>query len=210
MTMMSLVRFLPAYQVRSLGNSIPSSFKIDSTRLFASTTQQQKPNDGPNFSIWYPILGGLVITTAGGIKYVHDHVGGTEGLWRTASFYKFAIPKYIEYRWHMWNQSPQQTWDDLDRETSAMGLEKVYALKGFYVKCGQMCAANIGNAFPLIWQNTLSVLQDQVPHQDFATIKSIVESELEFDKVFATFEETPIGSAAIGQVHRATLKDGTP
>ena len=46
--------------------------------------------------------------------------------------------------------------------------------------------------------------------QEFSVIKKIVESELDFNAVFASFEETPIGSAAIGQVHRATLKDGTP
>ncbi|KAL3919176.1 MAG: hypothetical protein SGILL_003885 [Bacillariaceae sp.] len=41
---------------------------------------------------------------------------------------------------------------------------------------------------------------------------SIVQQELpNAQEIFATFEETPIGSAAIGQVHRATLKrDGTP
>lgn len=56
----------------------------------------------------------------------------------------------------------------------------------------------------------MSVLQDQVPPQPFHIVEEIVKSELDFDKVFASFEETPIGSAAIGQVHRATLKDGTP
>ena len=73
-----------------------------------------------------------------------------------------------------------------------------------------MCSANIGNAFPPVWQDTMSVLQDQVPPQPFHIVEEIVKSELDFDKVFASFEETPIGSAAIGQVHRATLKDGTP
>ena len=107
-------------------------------------------------------------------------------------------------------QSPDKVWDELDRETSARGLELAYELEGFYIKSGQMCATNIGGAFPQVWQDTMSVLQDQVPPQDFSVIKKIVESELDFDKVFATFEETPIGSAAIGQVHRATLRDGTP
>jgi aarF domain-containing kinase len=55
----------------------------------------------------------------------------------------------------------------------------------------------------------MSILQDEVPPQDFATIQAIVESELDFEKTFATFEPTPIGSASIGQVHRATLRDGT-
>ena len=162
-------------------------------------------------SIWYPIIGGFVITVGGGLKYVHDHVEGTEGLERAAKFYSFAIPKYIEYRYHSWKKSPDHVWDKLDKETSATGLELVYELQGFYTKSGQMVAANIGNAFPQIWQDTMSVLQDQVPPQPFHVIKQVVEEELDFDATFASFDPEPIGSAAIGQVHRATLKkDGTP
>jgi predicted unusual protein kinase regulating ubiquinone biosynthesis (AarF/ABC1/UbiB family) len=110
----------------------------------------------------------------------------------------------------MYNKSADHVWEKLDQETASIALEKAYELEGFYIKGGQMVAANMGNAFPQIWQDTMSVLQDQVPPQDFPVIKKIVESELDFHKVFATFEEKPIGSAAIGQVHRATLKDGTP
>jgi aarF domain-containing kinase len=163
-------------------------------------------------SIWYPIFGGLAITVAGGVMYIHNHVGGTEGLQRTVSFYSFAIPKYIIYRWHMHRQSPDETWDALHKDTSAEGLIKAYELEGFYVKSGQMVAANIGGAFPQVWQDTFAVLQDQVPPQDFDVIRGIVQQELpNANDIFATFEETPIGSAAIGQVHRATLKrDGTP
>ena len=74
-----------------------------------------------------------------------------------------------------------------------------------------MCASNIGNAFPPIWQDTMSVLQDHVPPQDFSVIRQVIESELDFENTFSTFETEPIGSASIGQVHRATLrKDGTP
>ncbi len=74
-----------------------------------------------------------------------------------------------------------------------------------------MCAANIGNAFPKIWQDTMSVLQDECPSQPFEVVKSIVESEYgkSINDVFETFEEKPIGAASIGQVHRATLKDGS-
>ena len=55
----------------------------------------------------------------------------------------------------------------------------------------------------------MGVLQDKCPHEDFETIKAVISKELDFDKVFASFEEEPIGAASIGQVHRATLKDGT-
>jgi hypothetical protein len=161
--------------------------------------------------LWYPVVGGLFITVAGSIKYVHDHVGGTEGLVRTISFYSLAIPKYIQFRYHQWVGSPDEVWDELHKTTAQQGLDKMYELEGFYIKAGQMVAANIGGAFPPNWIATMSVLQDQVPYQPFPVIKAIIDSEMDFEQTFATFEEVPIGSAAIGQVHRATLRrDGTP
>jgi predicted unusual protein kinase regulating ubiquinone biosynthesis (AarF/ABC1/UbiB family) len=58
-------------------------------------------------------------------------------------------------------------------------------------------------------QDTFHPLLDRVPPQDFDTIQEIVKEELGcncFTEIFDTFEVKPIGSAAIGQVHRATLK----
>lgn len=45
--------------------------------------------DGARMSILYPLLGGILLTTAGATKYVHDNVGGTEGLVRSLSFYRY-------------------------------------------------------------------------------------------------------------------------
>ena len=75
----------------------------------------------------------------------------------------------------------------------------------------KMCAANIGNAFPLVWQETMGPLTDDCPARPFEVAKSIVESDFgkPLTEIFDTFEETPIGAASIGQVHRATLKDGS-
>jgi predicted unusual protein kinase regulating ubiquinone biosynthesis (AarF/ABC1/UbiB family) len=50
----------------------------------------------------------------------------------------------------------------------------------------------------------MSVLQDQCPTEEFSTIKGIVSKEVDFDKVFASFEEDPIGAASIGQGKQKT------
>lgn len=158
-----------------------------------------------------PLLGGLAVTIAGGFTYLNDLFGGTEGLQRAGSFYTLAIPKYAEYRYHQFCQSPQHVWDKLDKTTAHQALRKMLELKGFYIKTGQICAANIGNAFPKYWQQTLSVLQDQCPFKEFDVVRDIVESEYgkKLEEVFSSFDVTPIGSASIGQVHRATLLDGS-
>ena len=58
----------------------------------------------------------------------------------------------------------------------------------------------------------MSVLQDAVPPEDFDTvIMPILQEELDCESTFASIDPVPVGSASIGQVHRATLKkDGTP
>ena len=73
-----------------------------------------------------------------------------------------------------------------------------------------MAAANIGNAFPPIWVDTMSVLQDECPARDFDEIQSIIEEEYgkPLNEVFVRFDTKPIGAASIGQVHRATLFSG--
>ncbi len=42
-------------------------------------------------------------------------------------------------------ESDDDVWEQLDIDTSRQGLEKILDLGGFYIKSGQMCAANIGN-----------------------------------------------------------------
>jgi len=106
--------------------------------------------------------------------------------------------------------SPDHVWEQLDRDTSAVALQTMLQLEGFYYKAGQMCASNLGDAFPEIWRDTMSVLQDQVPPQPFEIIQQTIAQEMDFDKTFQSFETTPIGSASIGQVHRAVLWNGTP
>lgn len=53
-------------------------------------------------------------------------------------------------------------------------------------------------------------LQSSVAPFDFDKVKEIIEAELgkPIGDIFATFDETPIGSASIGQVHLAQLHNG--
>ena len=197
---------------RSRGASSSSRWFVAGRRRLSAIPSEAGGGGGsPRRRIALGIAGGAVATSACGVAYLNDYLGGGDGLLRTVKFYSLAIPKYVEYRMHMIMDSPDEVWDKLHVETSKAGLDKIMELQGFYVKSGQMCAANIGNAFPPIWQDTMAPLQDSCPARPFDVVKSIVEEDFGkgLHEIFDSFEEAPIGAASIGQVHRATLKGGS-
>ncbi len=57
----------------------------------------------------------------------------------------------------------------------------------------------------------LTTLQGDVPPDPPDVVRSTVETELgrPIEELFATFDDKPLGSASIAQVHAATLRDGT-
>lgn len=78
-----------------------------------------------------------------------------------------------------------------------------------FVKIGQVLSVR-PDILPLEYIEELEKLQDSVAPFDLSQALAIVESELQkpLSEVFADFESTPIASASIAQVHKATLKTG--
>jgi len=79
-----------------------------------------------------------------------------------------------------------------------------------YVKVGQLMSLR-PDLMPQEYVEELSKLYDSAEPFPFKEVKKIVESELgmSLTQAFAKFQEKPIGSASIAQVHKALLKDGT-
>jgi predicted unusual protein kinase regulating ubiquinone biosynthesis (AarF/ABC1/UbiB family) len=78
-----------------------------------------------------------------------------------------------------------------------------------FVKLGQLLSTR-ADLLPLVYLKALSRLQDKVAPFAFEDVEAIVSTELGvgLSKAFATFEDHPVASASLGQVHRATLRDG--
>ncbi|HGJ67278.1 TPA: AarF/ABC1/UbiB kinase family protein [bacterium] len=78
-----------------------------------------------------------------------------------------------------------------------------------FIKMGQMLSTR-ADIVPHDIFIELQKLQDQVPPVPSDKIKSEIESELKMslDDIFVEFDNIPLASASIGQVHKARLKTG--
>jgi len=78
-----------------------------------------------------------------------------------------------------------------------------------FVKFGQLLSTR-SDILPEGMLFELQKLQDTVRPMPSGTAQAIIEEELgaPVDRVFESFDPIPLGSASIGQVHRATLRDG--
>ncbi len=79
-----------------------------------------------------------------------------------------------------------------------------------FIKLGQVLSVR-PDILPADVLEELAELQDNAPTVAWPAVKELLEEELgaPLESVFAQFEETPVASASIAQVHIAWLHDGT-
>jgi ubiquinone biosynthesis protein len=78
-----------------------------------------------------------------------------------------------------------------------------------YIKLGQVLSGR-ADLLPREYIEELSKLLDAAPPVSVAEIREIIEQELgsRVEEIFVTFDDDPIASASIGQVHHAILPNG--
>jgi ubiquinone biosynthesis protein len=80
-----------------------------------------------------------------------------------------------------------------------------------FVKLGQLLATRV-DMFPPQWIAEFEKLHSQVPAVPYDVLYPDLVAAIKGEpgEVFAEFNPLPLAAASIAQVHRATLKDGTP
>ena len=105
-----------------------------------------------------------------------------------------------------------QPWYLLPAEKSSRGERLRHAMQELgpvFVKFGQMLSTR-KDMFPEDITNSLALLQDKVTPFPSEVAKQIVEKTFQkkLHEIFKKFDETPLASASIAQVHAAQLENG--
>ena len=152
---------------------------------------------------------------------------GDDALQRIIKYDKMAVPAIIEYKWleakcetlpeSMPFLFPKVT--EAEETAQFQVLHDKYAqpmydlfmdLGGFYYKSGQKIAANMMGVVPKTYIDLFQPFLNDIPARSMDDIRAVIEGELgegrKLEDVFENFNETPIGCASIGQVHKATLR----
>jgi predicted unusual protein kinase regulating ubiquinone biosynthesis (AarF/ABC1/UbiB family) len=87
--------------------------------------------------------------------------------------------------------------------------DRLVELGPAYIKLGQVLSTR-PDLLPKPYIDELEHLQDEVPPMPFEQVERTIEEELHarISKLFASFDPEPLGSASLGQVHAAELRDG--
>ena len=110
-------------------------------------------------------------------------------------------------------QDELQTEDDTRemRQHAEALRHRLVELGPAYVKLGQVLSTR-PDLLPQPYIDELEHLQDDVAPLPAGVVESVLEEELggRLGKLFGSFDPEPLGSASLGQVHAATLRDGRP
>lgn len=162
------------------------------------------------------IIGAVAATS--GLAYTTYLYQTDDGFHRMVEAYTALVPVVIQYRmaefrhrhssYFFFTPLSDADWKAMDERYAVPTVTKLGQLNGMYTKYGQT-AAGFTNTFSDVWIREFRKLENEVPPRPLESVRRTIEEETgkPMEETFSFFEETPLGSASIGQVHRAKLRN---
>jgi aarF domain-containing kinase len=168
------------------------------------------------------------ITHAATSSYSKDHhlshlhakkMSPIEVVSRVASFWKSTGGLICHYKFtQAWvalkkidKPKRDEIYERLHDRYAPQALDIILNMRGLFIKVGQVLSSR-PDFVPLQYVQSFTTVQDSCPSWPASEIIDIISNSLymnqiglKFDDLFESFESEPLGSASIGQVHKATL-----
>ncbi|KAK4756654.1 hypothetical protein SAY87_006781 [Trapa incisa] len=134
---------------------------------------------------------------------------------RRLKVFSAALLIYLDYKAvqqrEKWTRQSKQAalWERCHERNANRVLRLIIKLEGLWVKLGQYLSTR-ADVLPDAYIALLKQLQDSLPPRPLKEVYHTIERELgkSVEELFSEFNESPLATASIAQVHRATLTDG--
>ncbi|XP_030475469.2 uncharacterized protein LOC115692678 [Syzygium oleosum] len=134
---------------------------------------------------------------------------------RRMKVFSVALVIYLDYKAlqqrEKWASKSKGSalWEKAHQRNARRVLKLIIELEGLWVKLGQYLSTR-ADVLPEAYITLLKQLQDSLPPRPLEEVHRTIERELgqAIDDLFSKFVESPLATASIAQVHRATLMDG--
>ena len=169
----------------------------------------------------YSLLRASGLAASGALCAGSAFVYKDEGAQRTIQFWYNIFPLYVTYRTVqllnrdlgiLGDERAMEIYESYHETFSPQVKDVVYRMWGFYLKQAQLLSTQ-DDFVPQAYMRWVKDTQDNVPSEfsssqarDYAALTIKAELGLEFDDVFESWDDIPLGVASIGEVHRAVLR----
>ncbi|KAG8375303.1 hypothetical protein BUALT_Bualt10G0086300 [Buddleja alternifolia] len=134
---------------------------------------------------------------------------------RRVKVFTLAIVIYLDYKAlqqrEKWTKKSKrdELWEKAHERNAKRVLNLIVKLEGLWVKLGQYLSTR-ADVLPPAYIRLLKQLQDSLPPRPLAEVCKTIRKELgkSMEDLFLNFDNVPLATASIAQVHRATLGDG--
>ncbi len=120
---------------------------------------------------------------------------------------------YVVLRARLWRALPEERTARLAAAQGRWALtirDALFRLQGLFIKVGQTISV-LAAALPDAFRHPLETLQDRLPPRPWAEVERSLRDAFgpDINALFSEIDHSALASASLGQVHRATLHDGT-